>query len=80
MCTGVLPASVYVQSMCLVRRVTWLPWDWGYRQLRATMWVLGLSPALTEIPLGFCGYLRPVRLAWLVRYWLSHPGPPDESC
>lgn len=38
---------VYVSHVCLVptqvRRGHWTPWNWGYRQLRAAMWVLELN-------------------------------------
>ena len=49
-CMDVFPASVSVSnshSWCLkARRQT--SWNWGYRQLWATLWMLGIDPGLLE--------------------------------
>jgi hypothetical protein len=43
-------ARKYVCAPCVslvpreARREHWIPWNWSYRQLWATMWVLGVEP------------------------------------
>lgn len=49
MCLGVLTAclSVYRMHACSAsekQRRTWILWNWSYRQVLDTMWVLGTEP------------------------------------
>lgn len=40
-------ACMYVCASCMYlggQRGHWMPWDWSYRQLWGTMWVLGFKP------------------------------------
>lgn len=46
LCMNVLPTCVYVYhmyawSLVKVRRRLWIPWNWSYGWLWATVWVLG---------------------------------------
>ena len=42
MCMSVLPAWVYARMICAeVKRGHWIPWNWNYRWLGATLEGLG---------------------------------------
>lgn len=41
-CIYCVPESIYIHHMCVsTHNGQRDPWNWGYRQLLATMWILG---------------------------------------
>lgn len=53
---SVLPACLSVYQCMphiLEFRRCHLPWDWSYRELRATMWVLGMRPSALQPNIDF---------------------------
>lgn len=51
---GVSPAYMYhIHDKCLQnQKEHWMPCNWNHRQLRATMWVVGIEPGSSERIVG----------------------------
>lgn len=60
-CTSVWPVHVHAAPL-EVRKGHWIPWDWRYRGLQVTMWVLWTESTASALSHGA------ISLALVTRY------------